>query len=305
MTESWDLKAKRKAIIEGLPLDQTSKNLIDKKRNTLQGELLRCHTDGPVVWERERHERDKYWAETNLIVAALIDSQFNSQVVNGGDAGVAVDEYLSTYLLKDAVGLTTGVSVLLTAYDHINQYESRAKDKDTEQRKGMYFVERVVNAFTGAMEYSKPIMVLASLGRQSFVTSEKYWYSFPHELIGFVANLRKTIHSDHNEESENDDDEESKQEEEEIENQEWVMKTLTNLNNTYDAQEQESCGGTRMFKLSDGKIIYLSQAESYYHRGSHFTSFNELEFDSIVEIKRRKEEMKKRDKSREATTNRF
>jgi hypothetical protein len=42
--------------------------------------------------------------------------------------------------------------------------------------------------------------------------------------------------------------------------------------------------GVRMYKIND-QLVFLSQAESYIHRGSFFEAFSPLEFECIVDLK--------------------
>ncbi|ETL87136.1 hypothetical protein L917_13592 [Phytophthora nicotianae] len=42
-------------------------------------------------------------------------------------------------------------------------------------------------------------------------------------------------------------------------------------------------GGARMFNI-DGKIVFLSQAESYLHRSPYFSDYAPIEFESIVDL---------------------
>jgi hypothetical protein len=42
------------------------------------------------------------------------------------------------------------------------------------------------------------------------------------------------------------------------------------------------CGGANSYKTTAGKIVILTQAESYHHRGLAFAHYSQLEFECIV-----------------------
>jgi hypothetical protein len=44
------------------------------------------------------------------------------------------------------------------------------------------------------------------------------------------------------------------------------------------------CGGANSYKTTDGKVVFLTQAESYHHRGLAFAHYSQLEFECIVQL---------------------
>ncbi len=46
----------------------------------------------------------------------------------------------------------------------------------------------------------------------------------------------------------------------------------------------EVCGGAKSYKTTDGKVVFLTQAESYHHRGPAFAHYSQLEFECIVQL---------------------
>ncbi len=51
-----------------------------------------------------------------------------------------------------------------------------------------------------------------------------------------------------------------------------------------DDDHNEFCGGANSYKTTDGKIVFLTQAESYHHRGPAFAHYSQLEFECIVQL---------------------
>ncbi len=49
-----------------------------------------------------------------------------------------------------------------------------------------------------------------------------------------------------------------------------------------DDNHDEFCGGTNSYKTTDGKVIFLIQAESYHHRSPAFAHYSLLEFECII-----------------------
>jgi hypothetical protein len=44
------------------------------------------------------------------------------------------------------------------------------------------------------------------------------------------------------------------------------------------------CGGANSYKTTDGKVVFLTQAESYHHCGPAFAHYSQLEFECIVQL---------------------
>ena len=49
-----------------------------------------------------------------------------------------------------------------------------------------------------------------------------------------------------------------------------------------DDDHDEFCGGANSYKTTDGRVVFLTQAESYHHRGPAFAHYSQLEFECIV-----------------------
>ncbi|KAF4149935.1 hypothetical protein GN958_ATG00874 [Phytophthora infestans] len=174
---------------KGAPLDSETKQKLDESYDPELGEFLRPYIPGPIVWEQFRPESEGMFVETNTLLSGLTGSHCNSSVMNGEDAGDMVDEYQQNYMTKEGSGLKNAASVMLTAVEDVIKYLSVAEDSGTPIRQGQYLSTPTVNAFEGAHEWSLSLMVYALLGHRSYVSSEAFWYVFPH---GFVKELRKS-----------------------------------------------------------------------------------------------------------------
>jgi hypothetical protein len=51
-----------------------------------------------------------------------------------------------------------------------------------------------------------------------------------------------------------------------------------------DDEHSEFCGGTTSYKTADGTVVFLTQAESYYHWGLTFANYSQLEFECIIQL---------------------
>jgi hypothetical protein len=51
-----------------------------------------------------------------------------------------------------------------------------------------------------------------------------------------------------------------------------------------DDQHNDTCGGTNSYKTVEGKVIFLTQAESYCHSGLAFANYSQLEIECIVQL---------------------
>jgi hypothetical protein len=78
----------------------------------------------------------------------------------------------------------------------------------------------------------------------------------------------------------------------------WLANFLDDENNEYtqscldavmeavwkDDDHNEFCGGANSYKSTDGKVVFLPQAESYHHRGLAFAHYSWLEFECIIQL---------------------
>ncbi len=51
-----------------------------------------------------------------------------------------------------------------------------------------------------------------------------------------------------------------------------------------DDDHDKFCAGANSYKTTDGKVVFLAQAESYHHRGPVFAHYSQLEFECIIQL---------------------
>ena len=141
---------------------------------------------GPIVWEQHRKKIDENFVETNLHLA-MLNSHSNSSTLTSIDAGTAVEQYEIDYMVKDqSGGLDRATSTMLAAMNYLEENKSQAIDAETDERKSKFFAQRTINAFHGGTEYEMRTMIAALLGQKSVMSSEKFRYIFPWDLIAFL-----------------------------------------------------------------------------------------------------------------------
>ncbi len=60
-----------------------------------------------------------------------------------------------------------------------------------------------------------------------------------------------------------------------------------------DDDHDEFCGGANSYKITDGKVVFLTQAESYHHRGPAFARYSQLEFECIIQLQEKVQRQEK------------
>ncbi len=61
-----------------------------------------------------------------------------------------------------------------------------------------------------------------------------------------------------------------------------------------DDDHDEFCGGANCYyKIKDGKVVFLTQAESYHHRGPAFAHYSQLEFECIIHLQEKVQHQEK------------
>jgi hypothetical protein len=124
-------------------------------------------------------------------------------------------------------------------------------------------------------------MASALFGNKSIVSSEIFCYVFPHanvsyvdELYGLDSNLK--YNSSQSTSSKNDTNEYAHS------CLDAVMAAVAK-----DDEHNKTCGGTNSYKTAEDQVVFLTQAESYNHRGPAFAHYSQLEFESIVQLQDR------------------
>ncbi|ETL49318.1 hypothetical protein L916_01175, partial [Phytophthora nicotianae] len=210
--------------------------------------------------------------ETKTLLSGLTASHCNSSVMNGD----MVDEYQQNCMTKEGAGLKNAAAVMLTALEHL----SVAADSGAPIRQAQYLATRTVNEFGGAHEWPLSLMIYALLGHKSYVSSEAFWYLFPH---GFIDELRQSEEDDCGDVATNECDSKSNSENEsmdgDMEDDDFVdiekelsnvlvhqaIEELADFANSENLSmlssslcDRHTTGGARSYKI-DGKIFFITQ----------------------------------------------
>ena len=124
-----------------------------------------------------------------------------------------------------------------------------------------------------------PLMASALLGNKSIISSEMFCYLFPHANVSYVNSLMDShpnlCHGECAKSSYLTD-----------ESNEYAQSCLDAVMEAVwkDNDQDEVCGGTNSYKTTDGKLVFLTQAESYHHRGPAFAHYSQLEFECIIQL---------------------
>ena len=121
-------------------------------------------------------------------------------------------------------------------------------------------------------------MAYALMGFVSFESSDAHWFIYPHDLVAFVDQESVTGGDDN-------DDNDGKQ----LDLENMLNEMLAEVDRDEEVsrgsrgKRSRKCGETRSYTV-DGKLVFVTQAESFKYRGQHFEAFNPLEFECIVDI---------------------
>ncbi|KAE8880123.1 hypothetical protein PF005_g21649 [Phytophthora fragariae] len=218
-----------------------------------------------------------------------------------------VEEYQHSYMTKEKGGLKSSAAVMLTALRDMEKYPSVAEDSGTYERQAKYLATRTVNAFTGATEWPHQLMAYALAGHKSYVSSDTFWYVFPRQLLSYIEGEDDDAEEDSEDNwsspSEGDDEtrtnecarkgdqdqveynadsceEEFDRESEvsiQIRLERLITSSMEELRPGKSSSGNPQKAGARMFTAGD-KVFFVSQAESYRHRGSWFEAYSPVEF---------------------------
>jgi hypothetical protein len=124
-----------------------------------------------------------------------------------------------------------------------------------------------------------PLLASALLGNKSNISSELFRYIFPHANVSYVNSL---LQSDSN----LCHDESAKSSRSMDENNEYAQSCLDAVMEAVwkNDDHDEFCGGANSIKTTDGKVVFLTQAESHHHCGPVFAHYSQLEFECIIQL---------------------
>ena len=86
---------------------------------------------------------DPRMAETNPLLASLLNCNTNVQLVGSLSAAMSVLQYLSGYLSKNPIELCNFVSCIIAARRRCKRYDSIADDAGTEDRNAKFLAQKV------------------------------------------------------------------------------------------------------------------------------------------------------------------
>ncbi len=128
-------------------------------------------------------------------------------------------------------------------------------------------------------EITIPLTASALLGNNLIISSELLSYVFPHANVSYVNSLSQF-------DSNLCNDECVKTSSSIDENNEYAQSYLDAVMEAVwkDDEHDEFCGCANSYKTTYGKVVFLTQAESYHHRGPAFAHYSQLEFECIVKL---------------------
>ncbi len=176
--------------------------------------------------------------------------------------------------------LKQAVPFLLAALDEIIVHPSKAVDTGTAICTRKHLAQcTAVNSFSGSHQWSMPLMASTLLGNnKSIINSKLSCYIFLLENVSYVNSLQLSdsdLSNDQNKPRCSIDD----NNEHEQSCLDAVMAAVLK-----DDEHDEIFGGTTSFKTAEGRVVFSTQAKSYYHWGSAIANYYQLEFEYIVQI---------------------
>ncbi len=133
-----------------------------------------------------------------------------------------------------------------------------------------------------------PLMASALLGNKSIVSSELFRYVFPHANVSYVNSLMDShpnlCHGECAKSSHLMD-----------ENNEYAQSCPDAVMEAVwkDDDQDEFCEGANSYKITDGKVVFLTQAESFHHRCPVFAHYSQLEFECIMQLQEKVQHQEK------------
>ena len=234
----------------------------------------------------------------NPVLTQCLGSNTAAYLLGSEEQARAALFYLVKYMNKDSVPLGNSLPVIRQALLHVNTYDSMAVDRGTISRTGKYFLERIVNGFTGLAEISDTQSAACLLGMKSYMSTEAHWFMFIKGAEAYQHEMQLKRHSnvdpglawedESDIEARSDDDTDNQSAEEEI----LEMPGAVDDSECDDLEEQGVRRGRGRFGRAqpeifnvNGRPVAVSQHTHYRFRGIDLMKLNFYEWSGMIAIK--------------------
>jgi hypothetical protein len=280
----WELMREEidaEAVIQGLAPD--IKNEIDLLNDQTKGLLMKALAvrNGAVV-------------EFSPALTECLGCNTAAYLLGSEEQARSALFYLVKYMMKDSVALGNSLPVIRQAMKHVNSYESHATDAGSDSRTNKFFMQRIVNGFTGLAEISDTQCAACLLGMRSMVSTEAHWFSFIKTAVAFQ--LQQQIEFQENgcnpnnawgddsdfEDHPPDSMSDHGQDDDILENMDsWAG--LGGDDDTSDTRGKGRFGKMQIFKIGN-ECIPVGQHTHYMFRGEALERMNYYEWCSIIKV---------------------
>ena len=146
------------------------------------------------------------------------------------------------------------VSTMLVAINYYEENKSKALDQNSEIRKCRFFAIRTINIFQGKIQHDLKTMVAVLIGLKSKLSSEKFCYVFPHDLVDYL-NVVVCSNDISNEVSTGSNSSSSSEEVTRLDYEICNLEKILEDNNLQPTRYRSS-EGARMIKIDDNKLVF-------------------------------------------------
>jgi len=139
-----------------------------------------------VVWEQQRKTWNAYISPFNPTLTAVCCCNTNVQYTGPPSQARGAMYYQANYMAKDPHKISSALACMLEAIEHVDRYESVAKDRGSIRRDFCWTIQRLVNNMTSRHEVSSQQAASTCLGYTSSFSSEAFWFTFPRSSEDFL-----------------------------------------------------------------------------------------------------------------------
>ena len=197
--------------------------------------------------------------------------------------------YLVKYMNKDSAALSNSLPVIRQALIHVNRNPSRAEDSGTASRTGKFFMERILNGFTGLAEISDTQSAACLLGMKSYITTEQHWLMWIKGATAYQLELQLRQAGDRepvvawgdDSDFESHSADEGRGEEDILENRDEIQ--AADCAEEQAARGRGKYGTAQIFRVGD-TVIPVAQYTHYRYRGAELSKLNFYEWCAIISI---------------------
>ena len=126
-------------------------------------------------------------ADYNIVFAGCTRGNAMIATLGAGSGSKGSALYQAKYMSKECTEIVASSSVLIDAYNHIRQYESKAEDSGTEERDAKRYAQRVINSAAMELEAAQAAGIVLGMNSSGGSDAIEFYSGWDHQKLAEIV----------------------------------------------------------------------------------------------------------------------